>query len=212
MRLKRHQEEQGNVRKKDFRSRTPELQREGKKIMTTPRLILSFFLTTLKNRWTFLPCIFFFFLFYFTIFSLRCLVECVYRSALFRFYIYIYFCLFRYDSGMPPQSQKKKCHTTDRFLTVLFVIALSAKNVSRFFFFPVLFFWLIVSHVVVCGEHRGWKWGSVGRTKGKKTSRKIVQNAKEHAKGKATKNCSVYRERKKYKDQKASFNVLSFLS
>lgn len=127
------------MRKKDFRSRTPELQREGKKIMTTPRLILSFFLTTLKNRWTFLPCIFFF-LFYFTIFSLRCLVECVYRSALFRFYIYIYFCLFRYDSGMPPQSQKKKCHTTDRFLTVLFVIALSAKNVSRFFFFRFYFF------------------------------------------------------------------------
>lgn len=143
MRLKRHQEEQGNVRKKDFRSRTPELQREGKKIMTTPRLILSFFFNdTQKPMDVFTVYFSFFFLFYFTIFFFFRYVasSSVFIDLHYSVFIYIYFCLFRYDSGMPPQSQKKKCHTTDRFLTVLFVIALSAKNVSRFFFFFRFYF------------------------------------------------------------------------
>ena len=89
---------------------------------------------------------FFFFFFNFILLFFRYVasssvfIDLRYSVYIYNIYIYIYFCLFRYDSGMPPQSQKKKCHTTDRFLTVLFVIALSAKNVSRFFFFPVLFF------------------------------------------------------------------------
>lgn len=213
MRLKRHQEEQGNVRKKDFRSRTPELQREGKKIMTTPRLILSFFLTTLKNRWTFLPCIFFLFFFNFILLFFRYVasssvfIDLRYSVYIYNIYIYIFLSVSLRQWYAAPITEEKMSHHGQISYGFIRYCTLGKKCLS-FLFFSGFIFWLIVSHVVVCGEHRGWKWGSVGRTRGKKTSRKIVQNAKEHAKGKATKNCSVYRERKKYKDQKASFNVL----
>ena len=137
--------------------------------MTTPRLILSFifffFNDTQKPMDVFTVCFFRFVFVFIYYFSLRCLVECVYRSALRRFLyffffffficIYIFVRLFRYDSGMPPQSQKKKCHTTDRFLTVLlFVIALSAKNRLSFLFFYSDFFsfFFILAH---CQSRRG---------------------------------------------------------
>ena len=69
---------------------------------------------------------------------------------------------------MPPQSQKKKCHTTDEFLTVLFVIALSAKNVSRFFF-PVFFFFS--AH---CQSRRGLR-----ETQRMKVGKRVKGGAKE---------------------------------
>lgn len=64
-------------------------------------------LTTLKNRWTLFlnrrdsdynPHVWFFF--------------SAFLSLSFAFFP------FRHDSGMPPQSQKKKCHTTDSSLMI----------------------------------------------------------------------------------------------
>lgn len=143
MRLKRHQEEQGNVRKKDFRSRTPELQREGKKIMTTPRLILSFFFNdTQKPMDVFTVYFSFFFLFYFTIFfffSLRCLVECVYRSALFRFYIYIFLSVSLRQWYAAPITEEKMSHHGQISYGFIRYCTLGKKCLSFLFFFRFYF-------------------------------------------------------------------------
>lgn len=81
----------------------------GEKKLWRPLVWFVLVLTTLKNRWTLFlnrrdsdynPHVWFFF-FISTFLSLS-----------FAFFP------FRHDSGMPPQSQKKKCHTTDNSLMI----------------------------------------------------------------------------------------------
>lgn len=73
---------------------------------------------------------------------------------------------FRHDSGMPPQSQKKKCHTTDSSLTIyvhmyayihMFIHWHNALDQKCF---SCSFPFLCQSRRVTLGE-RGWKSGNV---------------------------------------------------
>lgn len=128
-----------------------------KKIMTTPRLIRFRFNDTQKPMDVISdfvviinPHVYFFFSDYFP-----------FIPWLHPFTFIRISSRFRHDSGMPPQSQKKKCHTTDSSLMIYVHMyihmsihwqTLSVKNTFRVLF---LFF---VSHVVVhreCGMKIG---------------------------------------------------------
>lgn len=187
MRLKRHQEEQGNVRKKDFRSRTPELQREGKKIMTTPRLILSFFLTTLKNRWTFLPCIFFFF--YFILLFFRYVAS----SSVFTdlhysvfIYIYIFVCFVTTVVCRPNHRRKNVTPRTDflRFYSLLH----SRQKMSLVSFFSGFIF---LAH---CQSRRGLRGAQRMKVRKRGTDKREENFTKNSTK------CKRTRERKSNKE------------
>lgn len=192
MRLKRHQEEQGNVRKKDFRSRTPELQREGKKIMTTPRLILSFFFNdTQKPMDVFTVYFSFFFLFYFTIFfffSLRCLVECVYRSALFRFYIYIFLSVSLRQWYAAPITEEKMSHHGQISYGFIRYCTLGKKCLSFLFFFSGFIF---VAH---CQSRRGLRGAQRMKVRKRRTDKREEIFTKNSTK------CKRTREKKSNKE------------
>lgn len=134
-----------------------------KKIMTTPRLIRFRFNDTQKPMDVIsdfvviinphVYCFLFFFLFFPDYFP--------FIPWLHPFTFIRISSRFRHDSGMPPQSQKKKCHTTDSSLMIYVHMyihmsihwqTLSIKNTFRVLF---LFF---VSHVLVhreCGMKIG---------------------------------------------------------
>lgn len=109
--------------------------------MTTPRLILSFFLTTLKNRWTFLPCIFF--LFYFTIFFFFvtlprrvCLQICI-ISFLYK-YIFLSVSLRQWYAA--PITEEKMSHHGQISYGFIRYCTLGKKCLSFLFFFRFYFF------------------------------------------------------------------------
>ena len=156
----------------------PDLQREGKKIMTTPRLILSFifffFNDTQKPMDVFTVCFFRFVFVFIYYFSLRCLVECVYRSALrrflyfffFFFYMYIYFCPFvslRQWYAAPITEEKMSHHGQVSYGFIIRYCALGKKSslvsffLFRFFFFFFYFGSLSVTSWFAGRADRGWK-------------------------------------------------------